>query len=62
MCVGKNSASQKIKHPLLSTELENVSHNKGVVAGGTLSGSTKQLCWLLVAGLGSEVGEPLYVA
>lgn len=60
--LGKYSTSQKIKHNLLSTQLENVRHNEGVVARGTLRGSTKLFCWLLVTGLGSEVGELLYVA
>lgn len=32
--MGKNSTSQKFKHQLLSTELENVRHNKGVVGSG----------------------------
>lgn len=35
---------------------------KGLQAKGSWNRVTKQLCWLLVSGLGSKVGETLYVA
>lgn len=50
---------EKLNITFYQRTLENLVYNRGCRLKQL---RTKQLCWLLVAGLDSEVGKPLYVA